>query len=149
MRPTISSKFDPAGDGLPLPFAPSHRSLGVVIKRIAATFLVLALASLWAAVPGYAQKASELRTVEGTVIDKSEAPVGSAVVYLKNLRTLTVKTYISEDKGDYHFSGLDPNANYELHAEQGDRISANHTVSTLDSRKDFVVTLKLDKDKKK
>ena len=123
--------------------------MSVAIKRIAATFLVLALASLWAAVPGYAQKASELRTVEGTVIDKSEAPVGSDVVYLKNLRTLTVKTYISEDKGDYHFSGLDPNVDYELHAEQGDRTSANHTVSSLDSRKDFVVTLKLDKDKKK
>ena len=124
------------------------------MKRTASKFLAfgllaLAVALAGAAAPGLAQKASELREVRGTVIDKSEAPIASAVVYLKNTRTLTVKTYISEDKGDYHFSGLDPNADYEIHAEHDDLSSANHTVSSLDARKEFVVTLKLDKDKKK
>ena len=111
--------------------------------------MALTLALAWAAAPGHAQKVSELREVRGTVIDKSDAPIASAVVYLKNTRTLTVKTYISEDKGDYHFSGLDPNADYEIHAEHDDLTSANHTVSSFDARKAFVVTLKLDKDKKK
>ena len=64
-----------------------------------------------------------------------------SVVYLRNARTLTVRTYISSDKGEYHFSGLDPNADYEIHAEHGDLTSANHTVSSLDSRKELVVTL--------
>ena len=119
------------------------------LKLFAFGLLALALALGWAAAPARAQKASELREVRGTVIDKSEAPIASAVVYLKNTRTLTVKTYISEDQGEYHFSGLDPNADYEIHAEHDDQISANHTVSSLDARKAFVVTLKLDKDKKK
>ena len=80
---------------------------------------------------------------------RDENPIASAVVYLKNVRTLTVRTYISGDKGEYHFSGLDPNVDYEIHAEHGDLTSANHTVSSLDSRKEMVVTLKIDKEKKK
>jgi hypothetical protein len=92
---------------------------------------------------------SELRGVIGTVTDKSENPVATAVVYLKNVRTLTVRTYISGEKGEYHFSGLDPNADYEIHAEHDDMTSANHTISSLDSRKETNVTLKLDREKKK
>jgi len=72
-----------------------------------------------------------------------------AIVYLKNVRTLTVKTYISDDSGQYRFSGLDPNVDYEMHAEHDDQTSANHTVSSFDSRKDIVVSLKVDKAKKK
>jgi hypothetical protein len=91
----------------------------------------------------------QLRAVSGTVIDKDENPIASAVVYLKNVRTLTVRTYISGDRGDYHFSGLDPNVDYEIHAESGDRTSGNHTISSFDNRKDIVVSLKADKEKKK
>jgi hypothetical protein len=107
----------------------------------------LALALLWAA-PARAQNSTALRTVHGEVEDKTGKPLGSAVVYLENSRTLTVKTFISEDKGQYQFSGLDPNADYAIHAEQGDLTSATHTISSFDSRKDFEVTLKLDREKK-
>ena len=114
--------------------------------------LAVALALVWAAAPGLlwagAQNSSQLRTVHGVVEDKAEIPVGTAVVYLKNARTLTVKTYISEDNGQYHFSGLDPNSDYEVHAEHGNLTSNTRTVSSLDSRKDFEVTLKLDREKK-
>ncbi|HKN61995.1 MAG TPA: carboxypeptidase-like regulatory domain-containing protein, partial [Candidatus Acidoferrales bacterium] len=59
----------------------------------------------------------ELRTVHGTVEDKDENPVPSGVVYLKNVKTQGVKTYIADDSGSYRFSGLDPNVDYEIHAE--------------------------------
>ena len=61
-----------------------------------------------------AQKKAEaqLRVVHGTVIDKQENPVPSSVVYLKNLKTLAVKTYIADDTASYRFSGLDPNVDY-------------------------------------
>ncbi len=100
----------------------------------------------------YAQKDaqnSELRAVRGTVFDKAENPIAAAVVYLKNSHTLTVKTYISDDMGQYRFSGLDPNVDYEMHAEHNDLTSSTHTVSSFDSRKDIVVSLKVDKEKKK
>lgn len=92
---------------------------------------------------------SELRTVRGAILDKAENPVSSAVVYLKNVRTLAVKTYISDRSGEYRFSGLDPNVDYEVHAESESMTSNTRTVSSFDSRKDIVISLKLDKEKKK
>jgi hypothetical protein len=92
---------------------------------------------------------SELRTVRGAVLDKAENPVASAVVYLKNVRTLAVKTYISDRSGEYRFSGLDPNVDYEVHAESESMTSNTRTVSSFDSRKEIVISLKLDKEKKK
>jgi Carboxypeptidase regulatory-like domain len=113
--------------------------------------IVLSGTLLFSASPARAQKdsQSDLRAVRGVVIDKAENPVVGAIVYLKNVRTLTVKTYISDDSGQYRFSGLDPNVDYEMHAEHDDQTSANHTVSSFDSRKDIVVSLKVDKAKKK
>jgi hypothetical protein len=119
-------------------------------RALLATFLLGSIA-VSVASPALAQSgpSSELRSVTGTVCDKSENPIASAVVYLKNVRTLTVRTYISGEKGEYHFSGLDPNVDYELHAEHDELTSANHTVSSFDSRKEMNVTLKIDKEKKK
>ncbi len=45
------------------------------------------------------KRESQLRTVRGAVVDKQDNPIASGVVYLKNLRTLTVKTYISDERG--------------------------------------------------
>lgn len=93
------------------------------------------------------KRESQLRTVRGTVVDKQENPIVSAVVYLRNLRTQTVKTYIADDTGHYRFSGLDPNVDYEIHAEHKDFTSAKRTVSSFDSRKEIVIQLKVDKKK--
>ncbi len=93
------------------------------------------------------KRQAQLRTVRGSVLDKQENPLPTGVVYLKNLRTLTVKTYIADDAGHYRFSGLDPNVDYEIHAEHQDRTSAKRTVSTFDSRKEIVLNLKVDRKK--
>jgi hypothetical protein len=91
---------------------------------------------------------SGLRSVSGSILDKNEDPLPNAIVYLQNVRTLTVKTYISNEHGEYRFSGLDPNVDYEIHAERDDLTSPNHTISSFDSRKVISVTLKVDKQKK-
>jgi hypothetical protein len=111
---------------------------------------LLAALSIFAflSVPAWPQQA-ELRTVRGAVLDKSENPVPSAVVYLKNVRTLAVKTYISDKAGEYRFSGLDPNVDYEVHAETENMSSNTRTISSFDSRKEIVISLKVDKEKKK
>ena len=90
-----------------------------------------------------------LQSKMSKVLDKAENPVASAVVYLKNVRTLAVKTYISDRSGEYRFSGLDPNVDYEVHAESESLTSNTRTVSSFDSRRDIVIPLKLDKEKKK
>jgi hypothetical protein len=92
-------------------------------------------------------KNSELRTVRGTVIDKDENPTDSAVVYLKNLRTQDIVTHLSASDGQFRFSGLDLNVDYEIHAVHGDWMSSSRSISNFDARKEFVVTLKLDRKK--
>jgi hypothetical protein len=94
-----------------------------------------------------AKHEAQLRTVRGVVMDKSESPVPSGVVFLKNTRSNAVRSYISDDQGNYRFSGLDPNGDYEIHAEKDGATSPTRTVSSFDSKKDLVLNLKIDKKK--
>lgn len=118
--------------------------------------LVALFVGVLAALPAHSQEESkaqkkaeaQLKTLHGSVVDKDENPVPSSVVYLKNVKSQAVKTYIADDSGNYRFSGLDPNVDYELHAEHDDLTSSVRTVSSFDSRRDIEVTLKLSKKKK-
>ena len=113
-------------------------------RRLALLMLMaLAATALFAQGKGKARE-SELRTVRGTVIDKQEAPVDSAVVYLRNVHTQDITTHLSDNEGQFRFSGLDLNVDYEIHAEHDGWTSSAHSVSNLDNRKEFVLTLKLD-----
>jgi hypothetical protein len=94
-----------------------------------------------------AKHEEQLRTVHGVVMDKSESLVTSAVVFLKNTRSNAVRSYISDDQGNYRFSGLDPNTDYEIHAEKDGAQSQTRTISSFDSKKEIVVNLKIDKKK--
>jgi len=100
---------------------------------------------------GMAQDAkheAQLRTVRGVVVDKSsESPIPSAVVFLKNTRTNAVRSYIADDEGNYRFSGLDPNVDYEIHAEKDGAKSAVRTVSSFDNKKEIVLPLKIERKK--
>jgi hypothetical protein len=91
------------------------------------------------------KKNAQLKTVHGIVMDGKDNFQASAVVYLKNLKSQAIKTYIADEAGKYRFSGLDPNVDYEIHAEKGDMISGNRNISSFDSRKDLEMTLKVDK----
>jgi hypothetical protein len=90
----------------------------------------------------------QLRTIHGTVVDKDENPAPASVVYLLNVKTQAVKTYIADDAASYRFSGLDPNVDYEVYAEKDNMVSATRTVSSFDSRRDIEVVLKLSHPKK-
>jgi hypothetical protein len=90
---------------------------------------------------------AQLRTIRGTVLDKEETPTPSGVVYLLNVKTQAVKTYIADDAGNYRFSGLDPNVDYEVHAEHNEMTSPTRTISSFDSRRDVEIVLKLSRKK--
>jgi hypothetical protein len=114
---------------------------GSVFKRTVVVVLAI-LVALTARAQDHKNEA-QLRTLHGSVVDKNETPVPSSVVYLMNVKTQAVKTYIADDAGSYRFSGLDPNVDYQIHAEQNDLTSPTHTVSSFDSRRDIEVILKL------
>lgn len=110
--------------------------------------LLLLLTAVSALTPAQnAKHESPLRTVSGVVLDKSDAPIPSGVVFLKNMRTNAIRSYISDDSGNYRFSGLDPNVDYELHAEKDGAKSQTRTITSFESRKEIVLNLKLDKKK--
>jgi len=90
---------------------------------------------------------SQLKTVRGVVTDKSDNPIPASVVFLKNVRTNQVRSNIATSDGGYRFSGIDPNAEYELYAEKDGAKSQTHNISSFDSRLDIVLNLKLEKKK--
>lgn len=107
---------------------------------------ILVLLAMAFAVSAGAQAKHEgnLKTVRGVVLDKSDNAVSSAVVFLKNARSNQVKSYIADSQGNYRFTGLDPNADYEIHAEKEGEKSQTRNVSSFDTRLDIVLNLKLE-----
>jgi hypothetical protein len=63
------------------------------------------------------------------------------------MRSNAIRSYISDDAGNYRFSGLDPNVDYEIHAEKDGAKSQTRTISSFDSKKEIVLNLKIDKKK--
>ena len=90
-----------------------------------------------------AKKSTTERPVRGVVTDADGKPVTGAVVQLKNTKTLQVSSVITHEKGDYSFSGLRKDVDYEVKAVMNDRSSAPHTLSTFDPRPQPVVNLRI------
>jgi protocatechuate 3,4-dioxygenase beta subunit len=114
-------------------------------RRAALLALGVFFASAAAILDAQDSKGPELRTVHGVVVDKDSKPVADSVVYLMNIKTQAVRTYITDASGNYHFSGLDPNLDYEARAEKDDLASGARTISSFDSRRDIDISLKLDR----
>ncbi len=112
-----------------------------MFKRFAAVFLVLALAaSVFAA-----KKSKEPveKSVSGIVSDASGAPVPGAVVQLKNMKTLQVRSFIAKEHGDYYFHGLSTDVDYELKADFNGKSSGPRTLSSFDSHAEPTINLEL------
>lgn len=116
------------------------------LRKAGALCLVMFLIATIAFAQG-GKKETQLRTVSGVVMDKSENPLPGSVVFLKNMRTNAVSSRFADKDGNYRFSGLDPNVDYEVHAELDGAKSPSKTMSSLDSRKEMTLNLKIDKKK--
>src|SRR6516162_8283888 len=85
----------------------------------------------------------EGRSLIGRVFIGDDQPVQKAVVYLKNTKTLAVRSYITEPDGSYRFPALSPNVDYEIFAEFEGAHSDTKTLSAFDSRKQANITLRI------
>jgi len=83
------------------------------------------------------------RTLTGTVFDKSDKPVANAVVYLKNTKTLMVKTSFAQNDGTYRFPELSPNIDYDVYAEKDGQKSKTKTLSQFDDREKANINLQI------
>jgi hypothetical protein len=120
----------------------------VSMKRrcMPAVVVVFVFAVLLAAGGAAAQgkSAPVMRELAGQVTTRTDAPLPEAIVYLKNTKTLAVKTYIADAEGNYHFPGLSPNIDYEVSAEYHGKRSATKILSSFDSRTKATINLKID-----
>lgn len=88
------------------------------------------------------------RTLIGTVNDKdTDKPIPEAIVYLKNVKTLAIKTYISQSDGSYRFPELSLSTDYEVHAEKNGQKSSTKTLSQFDDRASPRINLQINTSK--
>jgi hypothetical protein len=84
------------------------------------------------------------RNVAGQVLSKGDAPLSEAIVYLKNTKTLTIKSVITEKDGGYRFHGLTQNIDYEIYAEYQGQKSGSKTLSAFDNRSNVTLNIHID-----
>ncbi len=83
------------------------------------------------------------RVVFGFVVDANSKPVAGATVFLKYLKTKSIRSFTAEADGKFRFTQVNMAEDYELWAEKDGKKSAVKTVSQWDARKDFESDLKL------
>jgi hypothetical protein len=94
------------------------------------------------------KEAATERVVEGSVSDADGKFIDGAVVFLKDMRTLQVRSFYTQKNGGYHFSGLKLDNDYEIEGKYNDMVSGWKRLSIYDTRKVPVINLKLDKAEK-
>jgi hypothetical protein len=92
--------------------------------------------------PSAEAQTTGMRVVSGAVLDGDE-PVVGATVFLQNQKTKAIRSYSSTEKGHYYFAQVKMVDDYDLWAEKSGRKSAVKTISSWDTRKEFVSDLKL------
>ena len=83
------------------------------------------------------------RVVIGTVVDSSSTPVSGATVFLKDLKSKSIRSFTSDPTGKFRFTQVNMAEDHELWAEKDGHKSAVKTVSEWDARKEFETELKL------
>ena len=116
------------------------------MKRTCVVAIVLLLVGLASAEP-YKDKdkpSSTGRVLIGKALDRQDNPLANTVVYLTNMRTRAVKTYIVGEDGGFRFPALSSGIDYEVFAEWNGHKSDTKTVSQFDSRPQVYINLKID-----
>jgi hypothetical protein len=112
-----------------------------MFKRLTVVLLALGLAAF-----AFGQKKSKEppeKSVSGIVTDAGGNAVPGAIVQLKNLKTLQVRSFIAKDMGEYYFQGLATDVDYELKADFNGKSSGTRTLSSFDSHPEAKINLQL------
>ena len=83
------------------------------------------------------------RVVMGSVVDADSALVHGAIVFLRNTKTKSIRSYTSGKDGRFRFAQVNMSEDYDLWAEKDGKKSATKSVSSWDARKEFETELKI------
>lgn len=111
-------------------------------RLLAVPLLILTLLAL--PVLAKEKDSSPGRLLTGKVVNRDDAPLANAVVYVTDTRTHAVKTYIVGPDGNYRFPALAANVEYEVYAQFNGKVSDTKRVSQFDDRKTVIVQLRVD-----
>lgn len=114
------------------------------MRRSAYQTGLLLLALMTLAICGFAQSGDGLRAVEGTVMDSSGTPVNGAIVQLKDMKTLQIRSFITRENGAFVFQGIKRSVEYELKAKHQNRESKPRLLTIFDDRQRATIDLKLE-----
>jgi Carboxypeptidase regulatory-like domain len=124
------------------------------LALVMATILVsCAAAQINLPLNGHPSEPSEKKTkptskmLTGTVTDKADQAIPGAVVYLKNMKTLAVKSFFTDKDGAYRFPQLTLNTDYEVYAEKDGKKSDTKSISQFDDRFNPTINLRINLDK--
>jgi hypothetical protein len=122
------------------------RSFAAKTALVSSSLLGFAIVPGLLATPALAQQRGPVqRVVQGKVTDGGDAAAKGAVVYLKDGHTLSVKSFIANDQGEYRFGQLSQNTDYEIWAEHDGKKSPVKSISSFDTKNQFYIDLKVDK----
>lgn len=88
--------------------------------------------------------AASQRVVEGKVIGSDDAAVKGAIVYLKDTRSLEIRTFISTADGSFRFGQLSMDTDYTLWAELNGKRSKEKVITSYDTKHLVRATLRVD-----
>lgn len=103
-------------------------------------------AALWLT-PGQASAAANVpmeRVADGRVLGKTDSPISGAIVFLKDSRSQSIRTYICDKEGRFHFGQLTQDTDYEIWAEANGMRSKTKAISSFDSKNNYDFTLRID-----
>ena len=83
------------------------------------------------------------RSVDGRVVNAENQPLAKAVVYLKDTKSLAIRTFITPQDGTFRFTGLAPNVDYEVYADYEGGHSQVKAISAFDEHQQVQCTLKI------
>ena len=116
---------------------------GVALTVLAA--VLLPLGSRSGSVAPFAAEAQNLgvRVVTGFVSDADSRPVVGATVFLKDLKSKSIRSFSSADKGRFRFASVNMAEDHELWAEKDGKKSVVKNISSWDARKEVELELRL------
>ncbi|WP_244502011.1 carboxypeptidase-like regulatory domain-containing protein [Terriglobus roseus] len=88
-------------------------------------------------------QAATFRSVSGDVTSKSGDKVKGAVVHLKDTKSLSQRSYITADDGQFKFGQLSTGTDYEIWADMNGDKSAVKTISSFDNKSALTISLKM------